>query len=242
MAKVAGRFCEVHFAGYDLTGRSNQWEFNTEYISDDATAFLDGVVNSIPDLPTCEVNLTAFLDPATNQSHAALNTPGGYTDKALTILIGNNAAPTIGDPALALLCKQFSYSTPLQTRSAVIANANFKSVNYMPDVNAVVLANTTITNTTIFSTVDGGAATTAGGAAYLQVLTPTTSDSYSVVVQDSADGSSWTTIVTFSANGQTRTGERQSISGTIRRYLRVVATRTGVAGNSFKLAVVLARH
>lgn len=243
MAKIAGKWCEVYFAGYDLTGRSNQWEFNPEYVSDDVTAFLDGSENSIPDMPSCEANVTAFLDPVTDQSHDALKAPGGYTDKVLSILIGANAAPVIGDPALVMLCKQFAYNTPLAIRTAVVANANFKSAGYKPDVNGVVMADTTITATTTFATVNNGAATTAGGAAYLQVLTPTTTDSYAVVVQDSADGSTgWATIATFAANAQTRTSERQAIAGTIRQYLRVVATRTGAGAQNFKLAVVLARN
>src|SRR3972149_5085661 len=96
MSKLAGRFTQIFFAGYDLTGRSNQWEFNDEWVSDDVTAFGEG------------------------------------GDESICILIGQNQAVAIGDPALAVLCKQFTYNPAIATRRAVIANANFQSAGERP--------------------------------------------------------------------------------------------------------------
>jgi len=241
MSKLAGRFTQIFFAGYDLTGRSNQWEFNDEWVSDDVTAFGEGAVNSIPDLPQVQVNVTAFLDPATAQSHEALSTPGGYTDESICILIGQNQAVAIGDPALAVLCKQFTYNPAIATRRAVIANANFQSAGERPGYG-VVQANATITNTTNFTEVDNLASSANGGAGYLQVATPALTDSYQVKLQHAATLPTYADLATFSANGQSRTSERQAINGTINRYTRAVATRTGAAGDNFKPVVVLARH
>jgi hypothetical protein len=213
-----------------------------EYGELDLAAFGDGSENSGPGVPRGEANIVTFLDPATNQSHDALKTPGGYTDKVFMALFGNNAAPTIGDGAFALLAKEFQYTTPVVVKNAVIANAKFLGAGYKPDVNGVVLANTTITATTNFTSVDNGASSADGASGYLQVLTPTATDTYEVKIQDSPDDSTWADLGTFTLDGSARGSERIAVTGTVDRYLRAVATRTGAAADSFKLAVVIARN
>lgn len=242
MAKIAGRFSSIYFAGYDISGKSNQFDFGVEFGELDATCFGEGSDNSMPGMPKGTCAITTFLDPATNDSHAALKTPGSYTDRSLMILLGANAAPAIGDCALCMLCKQFTYSPTIQVKSGVLANVTFASVGEQVDFGARVLANTTITNTTNFASVNNGASSANGGAAYLEVLVPTTTDTYVVKVQDSVNDSVWVDLGTFTANGSARTSERIEFSGTVDQYTRAVATRTGAAGDNFKLAVALARH
>lgn len=242
MAKTAGRWSSIYFGGYDLSGKINQFDFNLEFGELDGTGFGEGADNSYPGMPKGSASVTSMLDPAANQSHAALKTPGGYTDKMLMILIGANAAPVIGDPALCMACKQFTYKVNDAVKAAVLASAAFASAGVQVDIDAKVLANATITNTTNFTLVNNGASSPNGGAAYLEVLTPPAADTYAVKVQHAPDGSTWADLCTFTANGSTRTSERQTFSGTVDRDTRAVATRTGAAGNDFKLAVALARH
>jgi hypothetical protein len=241
MGKTAGRFSAIYYAGYDLSGYSNQFDFALEFAEDDTTGFGDGCENSIPDEPGGSVAITVFMDPGTDKSHDALSTPGAYTDKCLCILLGQNAIPTVGDPALAMLCKHFSYNVKNARKSAVMADVAMKSAGKLPDVNGVVLINTTITNTTTGTSVDNGAASTNGGAGYLQILTPTSTDTYVIKVQHSTDGSAWVDLITFSANGGLRTSEQQEVTGNVYRYIRVLATRTG-SGENFKLCAVFARR
>ncbi len=242
MSGTAGRFTQIYFAGYDLTGRSNQVDAIAEYGELDLAAFGDGSENSGPGVPRGEANITTFLDPVANQSHDALKSPGGYTDKVFMALFGNNAAPTIGDGAFALLCKEFAYTTPITVKNAVIANAKFLGAGQKPDVNGIVQANTTITATTNFTSVDNAASSANGASGYLEVLTPTSTDTYVVKLQDAPDNSTWADLITFTLNGTVRGSERIAVTGTVDRYVRAVATRTGSAGDSFKLAVVLARN
>ncbi len=242
MAKTAGRWSSIYFAGYDLSGKLNQFDFNLEFGELDGTGFGEGADNSYPGMPKGTASATSLMDPAANQSHAALKTPGGYTDKMLMILIGGNAAPVIGDTALCMQCKQFTYKPTIAVKAAVVANATFASAGIQVDINGKVQANTTITNTTNFASVNNGASSANGGAAYLEVLTPPAADTYATKVQHSPNDSTWADLATFTANGSARTSERQEFSGTVDQYTRAVATRTGAAGNDFKLAVALARH
>jgi hypothetical protein len=64
-------------------------------------------------------------------------------------------------------------------------------------------------------------------------------DTYVVKVQDCATvGGSYEDLITFTANGSALTSERQTAaSGTINKFIRVLATRTGSAGNSFGYSV-----
>lgn len=74
---------------------------------------------------------------------------------------------------------------------------------------------------------DGMAASTSGGAAYLQVTACNTGGT--VVIQDSADNATgWAAIATFTTvAGSLPTSERIAIAGAIKRYTRAVWTVAG---------------
>jgi hypothetical protein len=92
------------------------------------------------------------------------------------------------------------------------------------------------------------AASANGGAAFLHVMSSPTPDTYSVIVEhadDSGFSTNKSTIATFTLNGSAVGSERQAIAAgtnSIRRYVRYNATRTGSAGNAFKIAVSLVRY
>jgi hypothetical protein len=185
------------------------------------------------------VEATTLLDPETASSHEALSSPGGYSDKVLMILLGHNTTPTIGDAVIALLCKQFKYAPKVQVKAGVLADANFLHAGKALDF-AKALANTTITNTTNFASVDAGAATANGYAGYLQITTPVASDVYAIKLQHSTDNSTWVDLASFAANGQTRTSERIEGTGTVNRYRRCVATRSSGTGQTLGLTAAIA--
>jgi hypothetical protein len=73
----------------------------------------------------------------------------------------------------------------------------------------------------------------------MHVWTNTTDDTYVVKIQHCAtiDGV-YDDLITFTLNGKTRTSEHvTAVSGTINQYRRVLATRTGAAGDSFGYTV-----
>ena len=252
MTKLSGQFCAVLFAGYDLSARSRQFDWTMEFEEEDATAFLDGVVNTQEGLANIEANVVAFMDPVetdtyVNQSWKALKTPGGLTTDVLMILIGQGATPDEGDPALAASIRQYTASVPANPREKVIANAKFRGAGYVPQIG-LVMDYATITDTKTSDTIDlGAAAPYADGAnAYLVLFlgaaedTPGT-DTYSIKVQhNTLDDGSWVDYLTFAADGSVRTSERKASASSINRYVRLLCTRTGAADDSVGVAVVLA--
>lgn len=240
MSKITGQHCAAYFAGYELTGRTREWGFEATWDEVDATALQDGGRNSMPGLPTTSATLETFLDAAALSTHEALKDPKSRSGQVLMLPIGQGAAPVIGDPCLAMTVEQFKYRPGLQVAAAVTAGADFKG-KVKPGMG-IVLADTTITVTTAFAGVDEGASSALGGDAYLEILTPVVADTYVVKAQHSILGSIWVDLATFAANGSARTSERQAIAGTIYQHVRALATRTGTAGNSLRLAVAVARH
>lgn len=102
----------------------------------------------------------------------------------------------------------------------------------LTDMRGVILENgTTITDTANGSSNDLTAQTTNGGVAHLHLTAFDTVTSDAITIEDSSTGSSgWATIATFTtATGVT--SERVEITGTVKRYLRVVDTVVGGPGS-----------
>jgi hypothetical protein len=241
MAKLSGQYCAVLFAGYDISGRSRQFDLSIEYIQEDATAFQDGGENSQAGLPMFDGSVTAFMDPATNSSWDALKSPATHTNQHLLVMFGDGAAPTLSDSALAAAAEQFKINLSGTPQDKLVLTANFKpegGAAFRPDF-CTVLANQTVTNTTTTTSHDSVSGPySGGGTGYLQVFTPTSTDTYSIVIEDSANNSVWATYDTFAADGSSRTSERIISTDSLDRYWRVVVTRTGAAGDSFGFAIV----
>lgn len=88
---------------------------------------------------------------------------------------------------------------------------------------------------------DAGAASGNGGVGHLHVVAADgTSPTADVVIQHSADGSTWVDLVTFTqATG--RTAERKAVSGTVEQFLRAKWTLGGTSP-SFTFVVAFARR
>ena len=114
--------------------------------------------------------------------------------------------------------------------------------NGQTDFAGVILENaTTITDTANGSSNDLTAQTTNGGVAHLHLTAFATATSDAITIEDSSTGSSgWATIATF-ATATGLTSERVVITGTIKRYVRVVDTVVGGPGSVTRL-VAFARR
>jgi hypothetical protein len=102
----------------------------------------------------------------------------------------------------------------------------------------------TFTNTSNGASQDNGASTSKGGAAFLHILQAAASDTYAIIVEGSATGAfagEQTTVASFTLNASSVGSERIAVTGTIPRYLRWKATRTGSAGNTVRLSINLVR-
>jgi hypothetical protein len=241
---LAGDHVQVLVGGYELTGDMNRINLEDSRDMLMAPSFGDVVKKSIPGLRYAKVSHAGYMNAAAGKSHPVLR--GVSVNGIVSVLLGQNAAPAVGDPVYSVQVEQGRYMIRPQFNQVIPFSAEF--VNRVVGEGAgwgkVLAPPTTFTNTTNGSSVDNGAATTNGASGFLHILTAAASDTYSIILQGSTTGAfsgEETTVTTFSQNGSAIGSERKTVSGTIPRYLRWRAVRTGSAGNTVKIAVALIR-
>jgi len=105
MAKLAGRFLKVFIdnsagAAQEVSGDVESVTIPDEYGELDMTGFGEGSDNSAPGMPGFPVEITGTFNPAatTGLFTVIASILGGYTSRTVTVQVGQNAAPTNGDP------------------------------------------------------------------------------------------------------------------------------------------------
>ena len=236
MTKYSAKDAIVLIKGYNLSTYATAFETDMNVNPIDTTGFTDGCKNYIPGLPSATIRADMFWSSTSGATHTALSALGAGH---VTILPQGYA---LGNMSLSMPYTQVNYSPKGTPDSALsIGSIEFASYGSNEGVeNGYVLAHATITNTATGTgyQVNSGAVT-GRCAATLHIWTACAADTYVVKVQDCAtvDGS-YDDLITFTADGSSVTSERQTAaSGTINKFIRVLATRTGSAGNSFGYTV-----
>ena len=185
----------------------------------------------------------ADVGPVEAGSHITLN---GIGEPIASVFIGEGAAPAIGDVAYSQTTAQTSYTVTGTNTDAVTINADFttRADGGFAGWGRALAVGASISSTTSLASVDNGAQTTAGATAVLHLTrsvgTMGTND-WAITLEDSANGTDWAALgAAFTGDGGAVTAELQTISGTIRRYVRAVATKT--AGNYIIIWINLIRN
>ena len=240
---LAGDHIQVLVHGYELTADSNRISIADMRDMHDVTAFSDTAHKFIPGQTASRLKHAGYMEAGAARSHPVLK--GGALAGVISILLGQNTAPAVGDPVYSLGALQNTYQTLPEAGKVVPFTARFAGGDAYGGFWATVLtpplAFTTSTNG---SALDGGAATAQGGMGTLHVLTAAASDTYAFTIEGSATGAftgEQTTLLTFALDSSARSSERAGVSGAIPRWLRWKAVRTGSAGNTVQIAVHFTR-
>lgn len=240
--KTAARHCRLLLDEAELSGDARQLAaagvrvgaIDQSGWSADIKTYLAGQAEILfGDLTAVFSNLAAANPQIQPGSHVKLAPIESFL---ATLPIGIRAAPAIGNPAMSSTFQQFAYTADVTPNDVVLVKAQF-APDGTASLNtavwgALLAAGSLMTITTTNGSVDNGAASTGGAVAFLHLTQPDAAigtNNWSLVIEHSADDSSWSTLITFTANGSTLTAERQAVSGTVNRYTRLKATRT--AGN-----------
>lgn len=243
MTKLAGDHVLVLVDGYDLTGDHNKIQIDDTRNLLDVTTFGDAVHKFIPGQRKMMLDHSGWLNADSARSHPVLN--AASLQGVISVMLGQNATPIAGDPVYSLETLQTKYSVAPEFGQVVPFGANFGNQGSRGGWGVALATPTEFTNTSNGNTIDNGAASSNGGSASLHVLTAAGSDTYSIVLEGSTTGTfggEETTIATFSLDASSVGSERVSITGTLPRYMRWNATRTGSAGDTIKIAVSLIRY
>ena len=239
MGKISGCYTRILVGGYNLSPVSNNLEIGHAFDTHDVAGF-ECIHHFIPGQEMISFTHGGLFEQDT--AHAALKVTGG--EQMVTTLVGQNAAPVVGDPAHIFYSWEGQYNVSPATSAAVPFNAAYMAKGDRAGGWGIALAPIiTITNTTDGTGVDNGAGTSNGGIASLHVLLAAATDTYVVKVQHSTDDITYADLATFSLDGSAIGAEFELVAAgtTVNRYVRYQATRTGSAGDDLTLAVAFAR-
>jgi hypothetical protein len=237
MAKISGKNALILVGGYALSTYASAYEVSSEAGPVEVTGFGDGSKNFIPGLPSAQMSVDMMWDSAAGAVHTALasaSSTGIATIVPEGYVLGNNSL------SMPYLKTTYSPKSSPEARIDVGSIVFVSSGDNVGIENGWMLAHATITNTATGTGVldPADAAVTGICGASLHIWLAAAADTYVVKVQHSTNNSTWADLITFTANGSALTSERQTVaSGTINKYRRVIATRTGAAANPFGYSV-----
>lgn len=246
---IHGRKTKVFVNAFDLSRFFRNAEISGESTPIDTTTFDATARTFIPDYIEGGISLSGCWDA---DPYDAVNAPAGTAsevDDVLQPILGSESnqilticqegADAAGVNAQLAQGKETKYSVSAPTNNLVSVAAEVKADGAIKQ--GLLLAHKTARTATANGTSqDNAAATTTGAVAHLHVTDASgTTPTLDVVIEDSADNSSWATIGTF-AQLAVEGSERISIAGTVRRYVRARWTIAGTTP-SFTFIVALAR-
>lgn len=228
MAKSSGLGDDYFHGGYHIGGDIRDVAVNGGPALLDSTDITQSAHSRLGGLRDGHMALTSFMDPSAGQSHAALS-PLPTTDVIMTYLRGQ----AIGNPAACLNAKQLNYDATRANSGEltfkVDGDGDGFGLEWGTQLTAGARSDTGATNGSSFDF--GAASPSLGAQAYLQAVSFTGTD-VTVVIQDSADNSSFSPVTGLSFSQITGgTPKAQRIAGAsnlqVRRYVRAVTTTSG---------------
>ena len=223
MAKQSGIADAIYVGGRDLSGNvtsvdtvsARRATIDTPTIDSAAMVRLQGHADG-------EITVTSWFDDGTHLEHAAFS-PLPTTDVQVLYCRGTAA----DSPAAGLVAKQINYDGSKSQDKALSLNVQCLGQGTPVEWGVLLQAEATHSSAGSSSSKDDSASSANGIAAYLQLI-DINSGAPTIKLQHSANNSSWSDLITFTAvsDGSEPTAERKEASGTVNRYLRVTSTGT----------------
>lgn len=222
MAKKSGIDQRLYVGGYDVSGDVgviNTCEAVLETLNH--TGLNKSAMERTPALVDGMIDFGAFFNDADNQAHEALS--GVPSANVLGLWLLGSA---LGDVGFAITAKTAQRYGIQRTKSGALDINHRLEATGVPleDVVALTAADDTHASATANTSVDQ-AAQTALGAVGVCVVLSIGSGTPTFVMQDSANNSTFATLLTFGAQA-VQTAQRVTVTGTTERYVRAQTTGT----------------
>jgi hypothetical protein len=233
------RYTRVLFGGSNLSGDARSLSsIGTSYDRVDATGWTDAGLkeylmgmgdNMFGPFQAMLNAAVADVGPVRPGVHTALSALG---DPLATAVIGMGENPTIGAPAFSTETSQTSYTATAANADVVLVNGDFTTKAGAGTIGGwgqVLAVGTSYSSSQNLGSLDGAAATSNGFIAFLHIeqsVGAMAANEWEVKIQDSANDSTFADIGAFTLDGSAAGAERISATGTVRRYVRAVLTKT----------------
>jgi hypothetical protein len=239
VAATAGKDAALYVNGYDLSTQFRQGAVTGTADVEDSTTWGSDSHTYVETLLDSSGAFSGFFAGG-----------AGSVDEVLEAALDSATAPVacwfpagdtaVGDRGYGIVASETAYEISDEVEGLAAVTSELQGNGWYPVVSLAPKA--TRSSTYTGAAHDGGAASSNGGMAFLEVFSVSASDTIDGVIQDSADGvSGWATIATFSQVTDANDPQAQAvaISGTIRRYTRAVLT---LAGGSISIVAAAALH
>lgn len=241
MPKQSGLGDNLYIGGYNLSGDIGSLSaIAGQQKSIDVTGIDKGAHERIGGQRDGSLQFMAFFNPATAQAHPVLS--------ALPIadVVAMYCRGTVlGNPSACMVGKQIDYNPTRDNSGSLTFKTHISANGYgLEWGNLLTDGRRNDTAAASGASFDGGAATSFGFQAYLQMFALTGVD-VTVKLQDSADNVSFTDVAGGAFTQATTAPQAQRIAvggtATLRRYVRAVTVTTG-GFTSTTFAVSLVRN
>ncbi|MBU2249810.1 MAG: hypothetical protein KKD77_23890 [Gammaproteobacteria bacterium] len=241
MSKISAKNAVILVGGYNLSTYFTNYEVTESHNPIDVTGFTDGCNNAIPGIYSGSITGNAIWDNTAGKSYPVLKElVGSTTGGSITILLEGTTA---GQKTVSLPYTEGGITiSGSPTTHISLGSINFSAYGAYEGVeNGILLHHGAVTDSTtdagvLFPQTDGAVTSKCAGTIHIWAACAT--DTYVVKIQDSADDASYNDLVTFTLDGSAVGSERVAVaSGSVDKYVRVVAARTGAAGDSFGFSV-----
>lgn len=244
MAPKYGAGTSVWLDAVDISQFFNEAAIDISVETAETTTFQPGVSPAwrafIEGVASAKVTVKGFYDKANDAAMFANVADGGSV-----LTYGPQGIVAIGDPARLVLVHDTAVAESSPVGGAVLVSSTFQG-DAAVGLGWALHAMTTDSGTTTGATRNDLAATTTGWQAHLHVTAVTGSPtSWTVKLQDSADGSSWADVAggTFTATSVPAAQRLVSAAGaTLRQYVRYVATVVGGTAPTITFGLAYARN
>lgn len=233
MAKQSGLGDNFYIGGYDLSGDvSSLDQVSGPLATLDVTPINSYANQRIGGLRDGDLQFTSFFNAATSAEHPALS---GLprTDVVASYFRGT----TLGNTSACINGKQVNYDPTRDNTGNLTLKVEVQANGFGLEWGLMLTPGLrTDTTATSGTALDNAASSGFGAQAYLQV-TAITGTSVDILVQHSADNSTWATLIDFGSQAAAGAA-RGTASGTVNRYLRATTGTGTFSSVTFAVAVM----
>jgi hypothetical protein len=235
-----GKNVNVFVNEYDFSTYFNDVSATTSVETAEVSAFGSNAKEYIVGLLDGTVSLSGMFDGTATGTDVVFSAVLGSTTKQNVIVAPSGHSN--GASAIVLEADDTSYEVSGAVADVVQTSAEFQSSDGV-EHGKILSSGSTVTATGNGTSVDNALSSANGGVGFLSVPTNTRNGNITVKVQQSADNSTFTDLITFTVVTSTqKTFERVEVTGTVARYLRVNYTVAGSTGSATPVVAFARRN
>jgi hypothetical protein len=235
-----GKNVNVFVNEYDFSTYFNDVSATTSVETAEVSAFGSNAKEYIVGLLDGTVSLSGMFDGTATGTDVVFSAVLGSTTKQNVIVAPSGHSN--GASAIVLEADDTSYEVSGAVADVVQTSAEFQSSDGV-EHGKILSSGTAISSTGNGTSVDNALSSANGGVGFLSVPTNTRNGNITVKVQQSADNSTFTDLITFTVVTSTqKTFERVEVTGTVARYLRVNYTVAGSTGTATPVVAFARRN